>query len=137
MATHTRTTLLAYLADEFALLLTETGIPAEDTQVGVKSALDRTFRSLGLDETSGIADADPAEAFADYFLLLKMSRQLANRVSISKSAAGNSMSKDRSRVYTQVKEQYDEAKQRLKDLGLFASSGFAVYDYSLELYQRE
>jgi len=120
----TRAALLLYVGAEHAGLLAEAGIAAVDTQAGVKSILDRTFRTVGVGESDlatasvDTADTEKLEAAADYYTYSRLASVFARWVSVSKGVGGASVSKDRSKVYAQVVAELARLKAICEGLGL-------------------
>lgn len=120
----TRAALLTYVTGEHAGLLAEAGIALTDTQDGVKSILDRSFRALSVAEadlptaTTDSANTPAIQAAADYYTYDRLARIFARWVSVSKGVGGASVSKDRSKVYAQVAAERDRMKAICATFGL-------------------
>lgn len=84
-----RADALTYLAGEWTRYLILAGITATDDPAGIKSVLDRAFRSLGVARadlaTASVADADAegAEALLDAAMVRRLHKALGDLVAVS------------------------------------------------------
>ena len=121
---YTRAEALAYIAGEHAALLTEAGVGTTDSQAGVKSALDRAFRTLGVVEaslaTASVDDTLSAklEALLDYHTLMKVTRYLFRAVNVAKTTAGTAVQKNRREMYEQARQELDDSRENCVSLSL-------------------
>lgn len=139
---YTRAALLSYVSSEHAGLLTEAGIAAVDTQAGIKSVLDKTFRALGVGQsdlsTAAVDDplTAPLEAAADYYTYNRLATIFARWVSVSKSVGGASVSKDRSTIYQQVVAELARLKKICDGWGLIVEPPtVAVFSINLDFLE--
>jgi hypothetical protein len=138
----TRADLLSYVTGEHAGLLSEAGISLTDTQAGLKSVLDKSFRVVGVSEddlptaTTDAANAAKIEAAADYYTYDRLARVFARWVSVSKGVGGASVSQDRSQVYTQVTAERDRMKAICTTLGLTVDlADSAIFTINLDFLE--
>lgn len=139
---YTRAALLTYLAAEHSALLSALSLSAADTQAGVKSVLDRTFRALGVGESdlaTATVDDDQAaalESAADYYTYDRAVEIAALWVAISKGTAGESVNKARNQAFAQLRQRRDELKSVAEGAGVTLDvPAFAAFAINLDFLE--
>ncbi len=126
----TRSQALDHLANEFAALAVEIGLPESDTQDGFGPPLDRALRALGYAEfalpTASVTDTEiPAFlALAEYYALLRFQRALAVRGDIDKQK----LIGPRSQIFQQVRDLLDAARDNCASYG-YALTGAPAWEF--------
>lgn len=140
---YTRDNALEYLQGEYATLASELGVQQVDELGGYKSVLDKAFRTLDVAQadlgTASVNDTDAGniEALLDYHVLLRLQREASTRVSISRSTAGSSVSKQRQQVYDHITALLTDARGRVDALGLAADAEFQAGYINLDFLEPE
>jgi hypothetical protein len=132
---YTREQAAAYITAEDATLFTDFGVSTDDNQAGIKSILDRALRAVGVPEAqlsdTGVlvqdADAYKLECALDYYALLRFSKEAAGRVQVSKSSAGNSVSKSGNQYADHIAALLKDAEARCASLGVL--TGAASFEF--------
>jgi hypothetical protein len=139
---YTRAELLTYVGAEHSALLSALSLTAADTQAGVKSILDRSFRALSVGESdlaTATTDDDNAaklEAAANYYTYDRAVDLTAPWVAISLGGAGDSVSKSRQQAFAQLRLRRDELKAEAEAVGVTVDSpAYASFSINLDFLE--
>lgn len=139
---YTRAELCTYVGQEHSAVLSALGLSAVDTQAGVKSILDNSFRAVGVGEddlasaTTDDANTAKLEAAADYYTYDRAVALAALWVNISLGGAGDSVSKARQQAFAQLQAVRDAKKAKAEDAGVTVdASGFQAFAINLDFLE--